>query len=84
MGLRTLVLAMLVASAVQAGPVSPIDIVLHAAMARARTTPITPGDHTLVGHVVDHKHRAIAGATVTLDDRRTTTSAADGSFAFDA
>jgi len=71
------------ALSVPAGAQPVVDDVLHVAMTHAVAPEIAPGDKRLTGHAFDDKHRPVAGATITLDDRRTAISAADGSFAFD-
>ncbi len=54
-----------------------------AAAARDAHIHVTAGDLRLEGEAVDDKEQPIAGATITLDHDRTTTSESDGSFAFD-
>jgi protocatechuate 3,4-dioxygenase beta subunit len=51
---------------------------------RLRPIYIDAGDLRLEGQAIDADQRPIAGATITLNGNRTTTSEADGSFAFDS
>lgn len=84
MGARTLIpIALALSAQAAAQPAPVIDDVLHAAMTHAHTDDITSGDKRLTGHAFDDKHHPIAGATITLNDRRSVVTTADGSFAFD-
>ena len=51
--------------------------------ARARHIDIVRGELRLEGEAIDEQKQPIAGATITLNGDRTTTSEADGSFAFE-
>jgi len=59
------------------------DRIVGSAGARVRKLDMAAGTRRLVGRTLDVRERPIGGATVTLDAARTTTSEADGSFAFD-
>jgi len=58
-------------------------LVLATAVAQLNRRDVTVGRLQLIGRTVDDDDLPIAGATVTLNGTRTTTSAGDGSFTFD-
>ncbi len=68
---------------VGAAPTHAPDPVARAGSARPVRPAIEAGALRLEGVVLDDEERPLGGARVTLDGARTTTTEADGSFAFD-